>query len=196
MSLLDGTEGCDPGFCAIWFRFRIMRRYLAYHSEQLRRIYRIMAISSGGPGQGPAHLLLDGVAEIGFLSDSDVPVWSHLGLPAMRDQCSILGVLLWMLVETRFPESCVRGKASGVVTLLTTEALCSSLTPHMSGRDKALAQNRSEWTKILLGFIHQVRLRLRGRPEVNCRSDSDSGVLVELKKIQVGLHSVSAQQAC
>ena len=50
VSLLDGTEGCDPGFCAIWFRFRIMRRYLAYHSEQLRRIYRIVAISSEGPG--------------------------------------------------------------------------------------------------------------------------------------------------
>ena len=40
-----------------------------------------------------------------------------------------------MLGERRFPRSCVRGKASGVVTLLITEALCSSFTPHMSGRE-------------------------------------------------------------
>ena len=52
-SLLDGIDGCDPGFCAVQFRFRLMRRYLACHSEQLRRIYRIMAVSSEGvPGRG------------------------------------------------------------------------------------------------------------------------------------------------
>ena len=30
LSWLDGPVGCDPAFCVVWFRFRQMRRYLAY----------------------------------------------------------------------------------------------------------------------------------------------------------------------
>ena len=33
LSLLDGTDGCDPGL-----RFRVVRRYLACHSDQIQRI--------------------------------------------------------------------------------------------------------------------------------------------------------------
>ena len=29
LSLLDGPAGCDPAFCVVWFRFRLLRRYLA-----------------------------------------------------------------------------------------------------------------------------------------------------------------------
>ena len=29
LSLLDGPTGCDPLFCVVWFRFRLLRRYLA-----------------------------------------------------------------------------------------------------------------------------------------------------------------------
>ena len=29
LSLLDGPSGCDPAFCVVWFRFRMLRRYLA-----------------------------------------------------------------------------------------------------------------------------------------------------------------------
>ena len=28
-SLLDGPTGCEPAFCVVWFRFRLLRRYLA-----------------------------------------------------------------------------------------------------------------------------------------------------------------------
>ena len=28
LSLLDGPTGCDPAFCVVWFRFRLLRRYL------------------------------------------------------------------------------------------------------------------------------------------------------------------------
>ena len=33
-SLLDGLDGFDPGYCPgpVWFRFRMLRRYLAYKS--------------------------------------------------------------------------------------------------------------------------------------------------------------------
>ena len=30
LSLLDGPSGCDPAFCVVWFRFRMLRRFLAY----------------------------------------------------------------------------------------------------------------------------------------------------------------------
>ena len=29
LSQLDGPTGCDPAFCVVWFRFRLLRRYLA-----------------------------------------------------------------------------------------------------------------------------------------------------------------------
>ena len=29
LSLLDGPTGCDPAFGVVWFRFRLLRRYLA-----------------------------------------------------------------------------------------------------------------------------------------------------------------------
>ena len=28
LSLLDGPLGCDPGFCVVWYRLRLLRRYL------------------------------------------------------------------------------------------------------------------------------------------------------------------------
>ena len=29
LSLLDGPSSCDPAFCVVWFRFRLLRRYLS-----------------------------------------------------------------------------------------------------------------------------------------------------------------------
>ena len=51
LSLLDGTDGCDLGFSIVWFRFRLMRRCLAFQSELLCRIYSIVTIAcEGEPG--------------------------------------------------------------------------------------------------------------------------------------------------
>ena len=30
LCLPDGPSGCDPAFGVVWFRFRMLRRYLAY----------------------------------------------------------------------------------------------------------------------------------------------------------------------
>ena len=35
LSLLDGPVGCDLAFCVVWFRFRQMRRYLAFRCCKL-----------------------------------------------------------------------------------------------------------------------------------------------------------------
>ena len=67
LSLLDGPQGCDPAFCVVWFRFRMLRRYLAYRPEEVRRVYRLIEGASGGcPGHGPEHLLVERAAEVGF----------------------------------------------------------------------------------------------------------------------------------
>ena len=67
LSLLDGPVGSDPAFCVVWFRFRLMRRYLAYRFEEVSRVYRLLAAASEGcSGHGPAHLLVESAAEVGF----------------------------------------------------------------------------------------------------------------------------------
>ena len=45
LSLHDGPQGCDPGYCAVWFRFRMLRRYLAYRSSEVGRIYRMLDLA-------------------------------------------------------------------------------------------------------------------------------------------------------
>ena len=51
LSLLDGPTGCDPAFCVVWFRFRLLRRYL------------LELVGEGCPGHGPVHLLFASAAE-------------------------------------------------------------------------------------------------------------------------------------
>ena len=84
LSLLDGPVGCDPAFCVVWFRFRQMRRYLAFRPEEIPRVYRLLqAAAEGSSGHGPAHLLLESAAEIGFSWCSLVPGWDRPGLPVL-----------------------------------------------------------------------------------------------------------------
>ena len=51
LSLLDGPTGCDPAFCVVWFRFRLLRRYLALWPAEVGRVYRLrdMVPSNAGP---------------------------------------------------------------------------------------------------------------------------------------------------
>ena len=84
LSLLDGPVGCDPAFCVVWFRFRQMRRYLAYRPDEVFRVYRLLAAAAGGSsGHGPAHLLVESAVEIGFSWCSIVPGWIRPGLPVL-----------------------------------------------------------------------------------------------------------------
>ena len=42
LSLLDGPQGCDPAFCVVWFRFRMLHRYLAHRPCEVPRVYRLL----------------------------------------------------------------------------------------------------------------------------------------------------------
>ena len=76
LSLLDGPSGCDPCFCVIWFRFRLLRRYMALWPAEVGRIYRVLGmVGEGCPGHGPLHLLSSSAAEIGYFWDPGVLAW-------------------------------------------------------------------------------------------------------------------------
>ena len=34
LSLLDGPQGCDPAYCVLWYRFRLIWRYLTHRPSR------------------------------------------------------------------------------------------------------------------------------------------------------------------
>ena len=86
LSLLDWSTGCDPVFCVVWFRFRLLRRYLAPWPAEGRRVYRLLdTVGEGCPGHGPIHLLSASAAVVGFRWDPDALAWSRPGLPLLSN---------------------------------------------------------------------------------------------------------------
>ena len=86
LSLLDGPTGCDPAFCVVWFRFRLLRRYLALWLAEVGRVCRLLEmVGEGCPGHGPIHLLFASAAEIGFRWYPDALAWVRPGLPPLSN---------------------------------------------------------------------------------------------------------------
>ena len=84
LSLMDGPTGCDPAFCVIWFRFRLLCRYLALWPSQVGRACRLLKmVGEGSPGGGPSHILSASAAQIGFRWDPLALGWSRPGLPLL-----------------------------------------------------------------------------------------------------------------
>ena len=44
LSLLGGPIGCDPAFCVVWFRFRLLRRFLAYRPGEVATVCRLWSM--------------------------------------------------------------------------------------------------------------------------------------------------------
>ena len=85
-SLLDGPTGCDPAFCVVWFRFRMLRRYLACRPGEVSRVYGLLERAADGcPGHGPAHLLVESAAEIGFVWSPEMVGWAREGLSVLSN---------------------------------------------------------------------------------------------------------------
>ena len=84
LGLLDGPSGCDPAFCVVWFRFRMLRGFLAYRPGEVSKVYRLLEHVAGGcPGHGPVHLLVGSAAEIGFVWSPEMVGWAREGLPVL-----------------------------------------------------------------------------------------------------------------
>ena len=85
LNLLDGPVDVDPAFHIVWSRFRMMRRYIPYCSEEEPRIFRMLdLISRSAQGHGPVHLLLTSAAELGFAWDGDEKGWVRVSLLPLR----------------------------------------------------------------------------------------------------------------
>ena len=84
--LLDGPTGCGLAFCLVWFRFRLLRRYLALWTSEVGRVYRLLEmVGEGCPGHGPILLLSASGAEVGFRWDPDALAWIRPGLPLLSN---------------------------------------------------------------------------------------------------------------
>ena len=84
LGMLDGPEFVDPVACIVWFRFRLMRRYLAKRPLEAARIGRLLELVSGGaPGHGPVHLLVESACSLGFQWYLDGFCWNRPGLPQL-----------------------------------------------------------------------------------------------------------------
>ena len=86
LSLLDGPTGCDPLFCVVWLRFRLLRRYLALWPAEVPGVDRLLdMVGEGCPAHGPIHLLSTCAAEIGFRWNPDALAWVRPGLPMLSN---------------------------------------------------------------------------------------------------------------
>ena len=91
LSLLDGPSGCDPAFCVVWFRFRMLRRFLASRPGEVSRVYRLLeSAAEGCPGHGLVHLLLQSAAVIGFRWDPEELAWDGPGLPLLSNLTGLI----------------------------------------------------------------------------------------------------------
>ena len=169
LSLLDGPSGCDPAFCVVWFRFRMFRRYLAYHPGEVFRVYRLLERSAGGcPGHGPVHLLLQSASTIGFHWDSLELAWSRPGLPLLSNlsgpfqhfRAAILGA--WR--DAVSAQLCTRKGFRGGPLFDIDGTLQLLNSDHVRERDKALLRSilvGGVWNGFLLGKVRS--------QEVPCR---------------------------
>ena len=97
-SLLDGPIGCDPPFCVVWFRFRVLRRFLAYRPGEVARVYRL-SDHVAAPGHGPAHLLVESAAEIGFVWSPEMVGWVREELPVVSNLASLIQLFKAAVLE-------------------------------------------------------------------------------------------------
>ena len=163
--LMDGPTGCDPAFCVVWFRFRLLRRFLALWPSQIDRAYRILEmVGEGSPGHGPIHLLSASAAEIGFRWDPLALGWSRPGLPLLSNFAGPVqhfkAAILDAWRNKVSADLCGREGFRGGPLL----DVHGSLQLHVRQRDKALL-----W-RVIVGGVWNVFLlgRVRDQP-VPCR---------------------------
>ena len=175
LSLLDGPVGCDPAFCVIWFRFRQMRRYLIYRPEEAPTVKRLLhAAADGSSGHGPAQLLLESAAEIGFSWCSFVPGWDRPGLPVLSMVAGPVQHFRPAILDAwRHKVSmnlCARKGFRGGPFLDVSGTLQLLDSDHVRERDKALLRGvlvGRVWNGFLLGKVrnYYVPCRFCGRDD-------------------------------
>ena len=169
LGLLDGPTGCDPAFCVVWFRFRMLRRFLAYQPGEVFRVQRLLEHVAGGcPGHGPVHLLVESAAEIGFVWSPEMvgwargrlPVLSNLAVPIQHFRAAVrVGWKRKVSVDL-----CARKGFRGGLWLDVNGTLQLLNSDHVRERDKALLRSilvGGVWNFFLLPKVHGQRMPCR-----------------------------------
>ena len=134
LCLIDGPSGCDPAFCVIWFGFRMLRRYLAYRPGEVDR-----DAADGCFGHGPAHLLVESAAKVGFLlalggCGPGLIVLSNFGGPIQHFRAAVFEARRNKVTA----DLCARKGFRGGPFLHINGTLQLFCSNHVRGRDKAL----------------------------------------------------------
>ena len=147
----------------VWFRFRLLRSYLAYRPDESARIGRLLDLVGGGaPGHGPLHLLDRGAAKIGFRWCVDGFCWDRLGLPRLPVIEGPTQHLKSAIVD--FLEHCIPADLSsrkgfrGGPFLDYPGSMHLLDSSHVRGRDKALPRgilSGRVWNGFLLGKVRR-----------------------------------------
>ena len=175
LSLLDGPSGCDPAFCVVWFRFPLLRRYLALWPAEVGRVYRLLdMVSDGCPGHGPIHLLYCSAADIGFHWDSSALAWTRPGLPMLDNLAGPIqhfrSAILDAWRNKVALDLCKRQGFRGGPLLDVHGSLQLLNSSHVRERDKALLRTflvGGVWNGFLLGYVRgqAVPCRFCGAPD-------------------------------
>ena len=165
LSLMDGPSGCDPAYCVVWFRFRMLRRYLALWPSEVGRVCRLLDMASEGcPGRGPVHLLVASASEIGLQLDPLALGWSRPGLPLLINLAGPVQHFRAAILDAWRAEVasdlCDREGFRGGPLLDVFGFLQLLNSAHVRERDKAFLRSvmvDGVWNGFLLG-------RVRGQP--------------------------------
>ena len=158
LSLLDCPQGCDPAYCVVWFRFRMVRRYLAHRPSEVGGIYRLLdMVRKGCLGHGPVHLPVASATDIGFQWDPHVVCWVRPGLPVLGNLAGPVQHFNSAILDAwkdRFAASlCAREGFRGG-PLLDAAGTLQLLDPsHVRERDKALPRG------VLVGGVYLLEER-------------------------------------
>ena len=146
-------------FCVVWFRFRLLRRYLALWPAEVGRVYRLLEmVGDGCPGHGPIHLLSACAAEIGFQWDPHALAWIRPGLPLLSNLAGPIqhfkAALLDAWRNKVAADLCCREGFRGGPLLDVHGFLQLLNSSHVREREKALLRSimvGGVWNGLLLG---------------------------------------------
>ena len=129
-----------PAFCVVWFRFRLLRRYLALWPSQVGRACRLLEmVSEGSPGHGSIDLLSAGAAEIGFLWTLQLWLGPGLAYPCLAIWLALFSIsrlLFLMRSVIRLLLTFAAGRVSEAGLCWMCMALYSSIILLMFERER------------------------------------------------------------
>ena len=142
----------------VWFRFRLLRRYLALWPAEVGRVYRLLAlVHESCPRHGPVHLLSASAAEIGFQWDPHSLDWVRPGLPLLSKLAGPVqhfkAALLDAWRNKVSADLCGRKGFRGGPLLDIHGSLQLLNSSHVRERDKALLRTMSWWVASGNGFL-------------------------------------------